>query len=1155
MSSPSNFIHLRSHSAYSLLEGAIKLPQLLKLVEKNNMPAVGLTDTGNLFGALEFSEKAKGMGIQPIIGCQLLLSWEAENKDANAHLNTNKHDDFATIVLLAMDDDGYANLVRLVSRSFMETGSDQRAHISFDLLSELSDGLICLSGGLEGPLDLAIMDNKANVAEQKALGLKGVFGDRFYIELQRMALEGENKREPKLLDIAYKHDIPIVATNEPFFEKQEDYDAHDALICISQGAVVSMDDRRRLSDSCYFKSSDEMVALFEDLPEAVDNTYEIAQRCHVRALMRDPILPLFAAEGLEGDEAVAAEAKVLRDQALDGLKARLDFHGLAPDRTEQEYYDRINFELDVIENMKFPGYFLIVADFIKWAKSKNIPVGPGRGSGAGSVVAWALTITDLDPLRFSLLFERFLNPERISMPDFDIDFCQDRRDEVIKYVQDRYGCEQVAQIITFGSLQARAVLRDVGRVLQMPYGQVDRLCKLVPSNPANPVTLKEAVDGEPKLQEARKEEEVVDRLITTSLKLEGLYRHASTHAAGIVIGDRSLEELVPLYRDPRSDMPVTQFNMKWVEQAGLVKFDFLGLKTLTVLQKAVDLLAKRGVEIDLAALPLDDAKTYEMLSRGESVGVFQLESQGMRKALLGMKPDVFEDIIALVALYRPGPMDNIPVYNARKHGEEEPDFIHPRIEKYLKETQGVIIYQEQVMQIAQELAGYSLGEADVLRRAMGKKIKAVMEEQRIPFVERSVERGLKKSKANEIFDLLAKFASYGFNKSHAAAYALVAYQTAYLKANYPVEFLAATMTLDMGNTDKLNDFKREAERLDFNVEIPNINKSQVEFDVEGETIYYALTAVKGVGQQAVADIIAVRPEGGFKDLADFAHRLDPKSVNKRLLENLVCAGAFDCLVDNRAQVLDALEQIVALATREHQAKESGQNDMFSAVSGPEPVRLKPLPDFEPSERLSREQSSIGFYLSAHPLDEHLELLQKLGVKPWNVFEENVKRGSPVGKIAGTIITKQERNTRTGNKMAILQISDPSGQFEAVCFSETLERHRDNLEAGSSVVMIVAAEDRPEGVNVRINSVEPLDKAASGFQGALNIFVRDDKPLAYIANQLSPEQGGRGGEVSLIILDDKSGREVEVKLRNRYVLTPKIAKAIKQMPGIVDARLQ
>ena len=1155
MSNTSNFIHLRSHSAYSLLEGAIKLPKLLSLVEKNKIPAIGLTDTGNLFGALEFSEKAKGMGIQPIIGCQLLLSWESEAKDPNAHLNTNKHDDFATIVLLAMDDDGYANLVKLVSRSFLETGSDQRAHISFELLSELNNGLICLSGGLDGPLDLAILDNKANVADQKAIGLKELFGDRFYIELQRMALEGEDKREPKLLDIAYKHDIPIVATNEPFFEKQEDYDAHDALICISQGAVVSMDDRRRLSNSCYFKSSDEMVALFSDLPEAINNTYEIAQRCHVRALMRDPILPLFAAEGLEGDEAVAAEAKVLRDQAIEGLKVRLEFHGLAPDRTEEEYFERINFELDVIENMKFPGYFLIVADFIKWAKSKNIPVGPGRGSGAGSVVAWALTITDLDPLRFSLLFERFLNPERISMPDFDIDFCQDRRDEVIKYVQERYGREQVAQIITFGSLQARAVLRDVGRVLQMPYGQVDRLCKLVPSNPANPVTLKEAVDGEPKLQEARKEEEVVDRLITTSLKLEGLYRHASTHAAGIVIGDRSLEELVPLYRDPRSDMPVTQFNMKWVEQAGLVKFDFLGLKTLTVLQKAVDLLAKRNVEIDLAALPLDDAKTYEMLSRGESVGVFQLESQGMRKALLGMKPDVFEDIIALVALYRPGPMDNIPVYNARKHGEEEPDFIHPRIEKYLKETQGVIIYQEQVMQIAQELAGYSLGEADVLRRAMGKKIKAVMEEQRIPFVERSVERGLAKSKANEIFDLLAKFASYGFNKSHAAAYALVAYQTAYLKANYPVEFLAATMTLDMGNTDKLNDFKREAERLGFNVEIPNINKSQVEFDVDGETIYYALTAVKGVGQQAVADIIAVRPEEGFKDLADFAHRLDPKSVNKRLLENLVCAGAFDCLVDNRAQVLDALEQIVALATREHQAKESGQNDMFSAVSGPEPVRLKPLPDFEPSERLSREQSSIGFYLSAHPLDEHLELLQKLGVKPWNVFEENVKRGSPVGKIAGTIISKQERTTRTGNKMAIFQISDPSGQFEAVCFSETLERHRDNLEAGSSVVMIVAAEDRPEGVNVRINSVEPLDKAASGFQGALNIFVRDDKPLAYIANQLSPEQGGRGGEVSLIILDDKSGREVEVKLRNRYVLTPKIAKAIKQMPGIVDARLQ
>ncbi|MEO0923207.1 MAG: DNA polymerase III subunit alpha, partial [Pseudomonadota bacterium] len=584
MVSNPNFVHLRCHSAYSLLEGGMKIPKLLKLARKNDMPALGLTDTGNLFGALEFSEKAKGEGIQPIIGCQMRITFGTV-EDGDQHKFTNRNDDeYSTIVLIAQSELGYANLVKLVSRSYLDTSSDQLAHISISMLSDLSEGLICLTGGRDGPVDKAVLADKSDSAVGRLLALKAHFPDRLYVELQRLGLAEEEKREAALIQLAYSHEIPLVATNEPFFETQEDFDAHDALIAISEGAVLAMDDRRRLSDACYFRSSEDMVALFHDLPEAVENTIEIAKRCHVRAQMRDPILPQFAAEGLEGDDAVRAEAKVLREQAHAGLEARLDFHGCAEGRTRQEYVDRITYELDVIENMKFPGYFLIVSDFIKWAKAKSIPVGPGRGSGAGSVVAWALTITDLDPLRFSLLFERFLNPERISMPDFDIDFCQDRRDEVIRYVQERYGRDQVAQIITFGSLQARAVLRDVGRVLQMPYGQVDKLCKLVPNNPANPVTLDEAVKGEPRLQEARKEEEVVDRLIATSLKLEGLYRHASTHAAGIVIGDRPLEELVPLYRDPRSDMPVTQFNMKWVENAGLVKFDFLGLKTLTVLQ-------------------------------------------------------------------------------------------------------------------------------------------------------------------------------------------------------------------------------------------------------------------------------------------------------------------------------------------------------------------------------------------------------------------------------------------------------------------------------------------------------------------------------------------------------------------------------------------
>ena len=656
--------------------------------------------------------------------------------------------------------------------------------------------------------------------------------------MQRHGLPEQRATEPHLIDIAYAQSLPLVATNEPFFAAPDDYESHDALICIAEGRLLAETDRRQLTPQHYFKSRSEMAALFADLPEAIANTVEIAQRCSYRPRTLKPILPRFTS----GD---ADEGVELRERARDGLERRIALHGLAPNVTREDYDARLAFEIDVIERMKYPGYFLIVADFIQWAKSHDIPVGPGRGSGAGSLVAYALTITDLDPIRFGLLFERFLNPERVSMPDFDIDFCQDRRDEVIRYVQERYGRDQVAQIITFGTLQARGVLRDVGRVLEMPYGQVDKLCKLVPQNPANPVTLARAIDDEPKLQAERDSNPTVRRAFDIARKLEGLTRHASTHAAGIVIGDRPLAELVPLYRDPKSDMPVTQFNMKWVEPAGLVKFDFLGLKTLTVLKTAVDFLKQRGIEIDLSAIPLDDKKTYELLGRAEAVGIFQLESAGMRRALLDMKPDRFEDIIALVALYRPGPMANIPTYCARKHGDEEPDYIHPKLEEVLKETFGVIVYQEQVMQAAQLLAGYSLGQADLLRRAMGKKIRSEMQAQRKDFVKGATERGVQRAQADAIFDLLERFAEYGFNKSHAAAYALVAYQTAWMKANYPVEFLAASMTLDMGNTDKLAEFRNEAERLGIKLMPPAINRSGRAFEVEGNTIYLFARGTEG----------------------------------------------------------------------------------------------------------------------------------------------------------------------------------------------------------------------------------------------------------------------------------------------------------------------
>ncbi|MEP1879646.1 MAG: DNA polymerase III subunit alpha, partial [Roseibium sp.] len=851
------------------------------------------------------------------------------------------------------------------------------------------------------------------------------------------------------------------------------------------------------------------------------------------------------------EEAVRVEAEELKRQAREGLQARLDAHGLAPGLEEKDYWERLDYELGIIERMKFPGYFLIVADFIKWGKAQDIPVGPGRGSGAGSLVAWSLTITDLDPMRFSLLFERFLNPERVSMPDFDIDFCQSRREEVIRYVQEKYGRQQVAQIITFGSLQARAVLRDVGRVLQMPYGQVDRLCKLVPANPANPVTLAQAIEDEPRLREAAREEEIVDKLLTMAQKLEGLYRHASTHAAGVVIGDRPLEKLVPLYRDPRSDMPVAQFNMKMVEDAGLVKFDFLGLKTLTVIDTAVKLIERRGIKVDVAALPIDDAPSYEMLTRGETFGVFQLESQGMRRAVSGMKPDRFEDIIALVALYRPGPMENIPVYNAVKHGEQEPDCLHPLLEPILMETNGIIVYQEQVMQIAQVLSGYSLGEADLLRRAMGKKIAAEMEVQRARFVDGAVERGVNKAQAGSIFDLVAKFANYGFNKSHAAAYALVSYHTAWLKANHPVEFMAASMTLDMGNTEKLGDFRQEARRMGIEIVPPSINRSMVEFDVQDGKVVYAMGAIKGVGEQAVEHIVEVRSQGAFKSLGDFARRISPKQLNKRTLENLLAAGAFDELEPNRARVLEGLDRIMGLAQRTEENKTLGQDELFGGSDSEEPLQLPDVAGWTPDVRLQREHAAIGFYLSAHPLDEYDELLEKMRVQPWAKFAEAVKKGASAGRLAGTVISKQERKTKTGNKMGIVRFSDGTGQFEGLLFKEKLEQFRDALEPGRSMVILVGADMRDDEPSIRIEQVDPIEKVAARVQKSMRVFLRDDRPIQSLVRHLNV----RGeGDVTVVVLLENGAREVEVKLPGRFRLSPEIAGALKAVPGVTDVQM-
>jgi DNA polymerase III subunit alpha len=1154
------FVHLHVHSAFSLLEGALRIDELKKLASRDHMPALALTDTNNLFGALEFSEKMAGAGIQPIIGMTLSLDMGDERPGSRAAVEKR----WPKLVLLAASEEGYANLMRLSSRAHLCVQPGEAPHRAVAELLACSQGMIALTGGPDGPIDLALAAGQRDLATARLSALQSAFGDRLYVELQRHGLAAQTAIEGHLLDLAYGLGLPIVATNEPFFAEPDDYGAHDALLAIAEGRLVADESRRRLTVEHGFKSRARMMELFKDLPEALANSVEIARRCRFRPRTRKPILPRFArGPGAMGGEDSASghgsvsgegadEAALLRAMAQEGLTRRLARHGTAPGLAEQDYRDRLDFELSVIERMNYPGYFLIVADFIQWAKAQGIPVGPGRGSGAGSLVAFATTITDLDPLRFGLLFERFLNPDRVSMPDFDIDFCQERRDEVIHYVQNRYGSDRVAQIITFGTLLARGVMRDVGRVLQMPYGQVDKLTKLVPQNPASPVTLAQALDGEPRLRAAAKDEPVVAQMLGICQKLEGLYRHASTHAAGIVIGDRPLDEIVPLYRDPKSAMPVTQFNMKWVESAGLVKFDFLGLKTLTVLQRAVALLAKRGIGIDLTAIPLDDKKSFEMLARGETVAVFQVESPGMRKALVEMRPDRFEDIIALVALYRPGPMANIPVYCARKLGLEEPDYIHPKLEAVLKETYGVIIYQEQVMEIARILSGYSLGEADLLRRAMGKKIKAEMDAQRDRFVRGAMERGLDKATADLIFDLLAKFADYGFNKSHAAAYALVAYQTAYLKANHPVAFLAASMTLDLSNTDKIAEFRREAQRLGIKVEPPSINRSGVTFEVHpdgagGLAIRYALAAIKGVGSQAVESLVEARRDAPFRDLGDLARRLNPRLVNRRTLESLIAAGALDEIEPDRARATAALDAILAAANRSQDEAAAGQTDIFGGSGLTEEIRVPPFEPWQPADRLQKEYDSIGFFLSGHPLDDYAPALARLKVQRWSDFARAVKEGVAMGKLAATVLDRQERRTRSGAKMGILSLSDPSGHFEAIVFQEGLNQLRDVLEPGTAVLLTVLASAEGEEIRVRIQSAERLDKAAANLPSSLRIVVKDQAPVPAIAERL---RSGGEGEVLLVLCLDGGRREVEVRLPGRYRATAQIASTLQAIPGVI-----
>ena len=1135
------FVHLRVRSAYSLLEGAIKADGIGKMAVKNGMPAVALTDRANLFGGLEFSVTTKDAGVQPIVGCALPVTGIGDRQP-------ERWAKTPTIVLLAQSERGYLNLSELSSYAYLQDGLDEPC-VPWAKVAELSDGLILLSGGVDGPVDPLMAAGKVADGRAALEEMLRVFGDRFYVELQRHGLPSQAAAEPELVAFAYDHDVPLVATNDVYFAEAKMYAAHEALLCIADGAFITQDERRRVTPEHWFKPAADMRALFQDLPEACDNTLDIARRCAFMVKKRNPILPRFPT----GDG--RTEADELAHQAREGLKRRIAL-GQADACPVEDYEARLEREIGIIAQMGFPGYFLIVSDFIKWAKARGIPVGPGRGSGAGSLVAYSLTITDLDPLRYGLLFERFLNPERVSMPDFDIDFCQERREEVISYVQQYYGRDRVAQIITFGTLQARAVLRDVGRVLQMPLGQVDRLAKMVPANPANPVTLAKAIEIEPRLQQAKRDDESVAKLLEIALQLEGLYRNASTHAAGVVIGDRPLTELTPLYRDPRSEFPATQFNMKWVESAGLVKFDFLGLKTLTVIDRAVKHLAKRGVELDLAQLPVDDTKAYEVMSNGQTVGVFQLEGQGMRDTLRQLRPGSIEDVTAVVSLYRPGPMDNIPAFIDCKFGRKPIDYLHPTLEPVLKETYGIIVYQEQVMQIAQILAGYSLGEADLLRRAMGKKKQEEMDLQRARFISGAAEKGVPEEQSGSIFDLVDKFAGYGFNKSHAAAYALVSYHTAWLKANAPVEFFAASMSLDISNTDKLAVFYQDAKRFGVKIRAPDVNVSAADFEVENGEVLYALGAIRNVGMQAMEHVVQVRREGGpFKDIFDFAQRVDPKQVNKRTFETLARAGAFDTIHENRAQLLAAADLLTSLGQSVAAERSADTQSLFGDstdhVVEAQKRKMPRVENWNPVQRLDEELAAVGFYLSGHPLDDLVAPLRRKRVDLMADVIPKAEAGGEVFKMAGVIRRKQERASQhSGEKFAFVTFSDPSGEYEVLFPPEALRNCREMLEPGKAVAVKVRAKARDGEVRFFGDAVEPIEKAVENAIAGLRVHLAPrSAEIEALKRRLEGVTNPRGGEIVLVAGVD-GGREVEVKLPGRFTLDASVRGALKTAPGVV-----
>ena len=1121
------FNHLKIHSQYSICEGAITIDALKDYSKENKIQSLGLCDTSNLCGALEFAEKISKIGTQPIIGTQINFKFE---------------DTTGLLPLFALNQKGYKRIIELSSISFLKDDELSDPLVNFDELLNNTEGVAVFSGTIFGLFGMLFDKGKFTEINELYQKLKSKYDDRFYIEIQRHGDQNETAFERFNLSKSLDLEIPLIATNETFYIDKSMYEAHDALICIKNKTYVNEKNRPKYTNQHFLKSDSEIKELFSDLPEALENNYNFPFRCNFKPSFSQPILPNISSEkGGNADD-------ILKRDSIEGLNEKfykyfsVRSENLSSNKDYLKYKDRLDHELRIIIAMKYSSYFLIVSDYIKWAKRNNIPVGPGRGSGAGSLVAWCLSITDVDPIKFNLIFERFLNPDRISMPDFDIDFCEEKRDLVFDYLTKKY-TDCVAHIITFGKLKARMVIRDVGRVLGLSYGFVDSISKMIPFDPSRPQNLTECIAGEPRLQKLIKEDPRVKKLTDLSLKLEGLNRNVATHAAGVVIADKKLTDIVPLYKDNSTNLllPSTQFDMYSAENAGLIKFDFLGLKTLTVINKTQNIIRKKIKDFSIENIKYNDQKVFDLLSSGKTVGLFQIESAGMRDALIQMKPNHIEDIIALVALYRPGPMSNIPIYNDCKHGRKTPDYLHPLLEDILRPTYGVIIYQEQVMQIAQKLAGFTAGQADILRRAMGKKKRAELEKQKQNFISGAVNNGISKEVAAGIFLKIEPFAEYGFNKSHAAAYAIISYQTAYLKTYYPKEFIAASMTMDISNQGKLSEFYEELKRLDIKIIRPDINECFADFRTDGKNFFYALGAIKAVGYEAISNIIKEREENGkFKSINDFIYRVSPKDINKLQLEGLVKAGAFDNLNKNRQSIFNAIPNLITKSKNNFDNKSTNQIDLFGNTVIESEDLIPFIEDWEFEERLAKEFESVGFFVSDHPLNQFKEIFDDYNIFDYQVFnsdQENMETN-----VAATLLKIQERKTSKGNSYAILKLTDLSSVFELFIFSDVLELNREILKEGNSLILtlkksISSEENRFKRINVqKIASLKnlfnsPINEATFN----LNSLSELDEISKFLSNP---------GETTININIKNNEKALNFKLENKRNLDRKTINLIR-----------